>query len=417
MIKSQSTRLVVLAMSQTAGSIPKVRRSSGGGNKKGTSAERRATHNAVERARRESLNVRFLELAANLPATSTVRRPSKSLIVNKSLAFVGQALSNETTYRLRLDELVREHRELLEEVNTFRLRENLEPRCSVIENPAFTTFPAPLADANYAHNRRASAAIAQGMSLGGDFGNDGGDDDLFDGDASVKGSPSPPQVRRYDNLGQSANVGFERQQQKSSTEERPAYEHVHRSSIHGVAHDDDRRDSYVSVYSSIFSEDQGPTHYQHLHQQDQQPSTSRIDTGHYIARTTPNVSYVSPPDPRYAFPPIPVPMTSSDHQSSNPIYAAAASSAPGGMDYFPPITPTTAAVFSNLMNNINVAPEPQRGAQQGARQLCDDENAANSNHYFPLNHPTQTTSTSGVSDLHGQAPYASVAANQDYLTA
>lgn len=46
-------------------------------------AERRATHNAVERARRETLNGRFMDLAAALPSMSHVKRPSKSMIVNR----------------------------------------------------------------------------------------------------------------------------------------------------------------------------------------------------------------------------------------------------------------------------------------------------------------------------------------------
>lgn len=55
---------------------------------KASSAERRATHNAIERARRESLNGRFLELANALPTMANVKRPSKSVIVNKSLEWI-----------------------------------------------------------------------------------------------------------------------------------------------------------------------------------------------------------------------------------------------------------------------------------------------------------------------------------------
>lgn len=51
-------------------------------------AERRATHNAVERARRETLNGRFMDLAAALPSMAHVKRPSKSMIVNKCERFV-----------------------------------------------------------------------------------------------------------------------------------------------------------------------------------------------------------------------------------------------------------------------------------------------------------------------------------------
>ena len=52
-----------------------------------STAERRATHNAVERARRESLNGRFMELASALPAMAQVKRPSKSIIVAKCARF------------------------------------------------------------------------------------------------------------------------------------------------------------------------------------------------------------------------------------------------------------------------------------------------------------------------------------------
>lgn len=107
-----------------------VKRSSGGGNKKGTPADRRATHNAVERARRESLNVRFLELAANLPATCTVRRPSKNLIVNKSIDFVRTALHNDAVLRLKLDEIMRQNQSLLQEINQLRAERGLSPRAN-----------------------------------------------------------------------------------------------------------------------------------------------------------------------------------------------------------------------------------------------------------------------------------------------
>jgi hypothetical protein len=56
--------------------------------RRANTAERRATHNAVERARRETLNGRFLDLAALLPNLSQIRRPSKSAIVNSSIAHV-----------------------------------------------------------------------------------------------------------------------------------------------------------------------------------------------------------------------------------------------------------------------------------------------------------------------------------------
>jgi len=56
--------------------------------RRANTAERRATHNAVERQRRETLNGRFLDLAALLPNLSQIRRPSKSSIVNSSIAHI-----------------------------------------------------------------------------------------------------------------------------------------------------------------------------------------------------------------------------------------------------------------------------------------------------------------------------------------
>lgn len=50
-------------------------------------ADRRSAHNALERQRRENLNIKFQELAHALPSLQSVRRPSKTMIVAKSLEF------------------------------------------------------------------------------------------------------------------------------------------------------------------------------------------------------------------------------------------------------------------------------------------------------------------------------------------
>ncbi|KAI8926253.1 hypothetical protein BC831DRAFT_238960 [Entophlyctis helioformis] len=52
--------------------------------------EKRASHNAIERARRESLNHRFQDLANTVPSLSSVRKPSKSIIVQRSLEYVSE---------------------------------------------------------------------------------------------------------------------------------------------------------------------------------------------------------------------------------------------------------------------------------------------------------------------------------------
>ena len=52
-----------------------------------TKAERRAEHNAIERARRETLNHKFQQLAHSLPNLQNDRRPSKGTIIERTLDF------------------------------------------------------------------------------------------------------------------------------------------------------------------------------------------------------------------------------------------------------------------------------------------------------------------------------------------
>ncbi|KAJ7211531.1 hypothetical protein C8J57DRAFT_1605864 [Mycena rebaudengoi] len=54
--------------------------------RRANTTECHATHNAVERARRETLNGRFETLASLLPPLSALRRPSKAAIVAGSIA-------------------------------------------------------------------------------------------------------------------------------------------------------------------------------------------------------------------------------------------------------------------------------------------------------------------------------------------
>lgn len=49
--------------------------------------DKRSAHNALERQRRENLNTKFQQLAHALPSLQSVRRPSKTVIVAKSLEF------------------------------------------------------------------------------------------------------------------------------------------------------------------------------------------------------------------------------------------------------------------------------------------------------------------------------------------
>ncbi|GAA6059299.1 hypothetical protein JCM10212_005879 [Sporobolomyces blumeae] len=90
-------------------------------NRKGpANADKRATHNAVERARRESLNGRFTVLAESLPTMRNIKRPSKAMIVNKALDFVYDAQMRERT-------LVQENNELRREVDQLRARLGMPP--------------------------------------------------------------------------------------------------------------------------------------------------------------------------------------------------------------------------------------------------------------------------------------------------
>ncbi|KAJ2868967.1 hypothetical protein FB639_004801, partial [Coemansia asiatica] len=105
-------------------------------------AQRRATHNAIERARRESLNGQFQDLASAVPALIHVRRPSKATIVEKSLDYIRsfkEHLSNRDQYikKLQLRNLA-----LHDEVNRLRKQLGLEPLSESGEGEA----PLPLPD-------------------------------------------------------------------------------------------------------------------------------------------------------------------------------------------------------------------------------------------------------------------------------
>jgi hypothetical protein len=80
-----------------------------------------------------------------------VRRPSKSLIVNKSLAFVAEALTRETMYRSKIHELAQESDTLRDELNALRVQSGLGPR---LQQSVDRTLPAPMADGAFDQNRR-----------------------------------------------------------------------------------------------------------------------------------------------------------------------------------------------------------------------------------------------------------------------
>ncbi|KAJ7248636.1 hypothetical protein B0H12DRAFT_1186434 [Mycena haematopus] len=100
--------------------------------RRANTAERRATHNAVERQRRETLNGRFLDLAALLPNLSQIRRPSKSSIVNSSIAHINASRRHRILASQQLRLLKSETDALRHEVNEWRMRAGVpgveEPR-------------------------------------------------------------------------------------------------------------------------------------------------------------------------------------------------------------------------------------------------------------------------------------------------
>ncbi|KAI8065026.1 hypothetical protein BDF21DRAFT_427635 [Thamnidium elegans] len=80
-------------------------------------AERRAEHNAIERARRESLNSKFQQLAFALPNLQNDTRPSKSTIIDRTLDFVSGAVLKEERMNYRIKELEKFTRYLLSELD------------------------------------------------------------------------------------------------------------------------------------------------------------------------------------------------------------------------------------------------------------------------------------------------------------
>jgi hypothetical protein len=145
-------------------------------NRRANTAERRATHNAVERQRRETLNGRFLDLAALLPNLATVRRPSKSAIVNSSIAIVHAHRRRIALSARALRTLKAESDALRRELNEWRARSNLPrveepPRADELDNLM------TLEDASWenaaAEERRAYEMAAAAAAQGDDDGDDG----------------------------------------------------------------------------------------------------------------------------------------------------------------------------------------------------------------------------------------------------
>ncbi|KAG9309203.1 hypothetical protein JVU11DRAFT_10917 [Chiua virens] len=106
--------------------------------RRANTAERRATHNAVERQRRETLNGRFLDLAALLPNLSQIRRPSKSAIVNSSIAHNHAARRHRLLASRELRLLKLESDALRRELNEWRDRAGLPRVDEPVRGDGFT---------------------------------------------------------------------------------------------------------------------------------------------------------------------------------------------------------------------------------------------------------------------------------------
>lgn len=105
--------------------------------------ERRAEHNAIERARRENLNHKFQSLAQALPNLSNYRRPSKSQIVEKALDWVKQGIAREERYRYQILQLQRENKRLLAQLiqnENGGLKQMMTPSNSTLTNTSTTSL-------------------------------------------------------------------------------------------------------------------------------------------------------------------------------------------------------------------------------------------------------------------------------------
>ncbi|KAK0550888.1 hypothetical protein OC845_002451 [Tilletia horrida] len=155
--------------------------------------KKREVHNAIERDRRNRLNERFLELASKLPATSSVRRPSKNLVIIKSLQFVVDALAHEDIYRSLIEQLLRENVAMRSEINEGRAVQNIAP----LQPSPGIQLPATLAEIGRASHNGSSRGPRTGSGSAAlymdDDDEDDGEDDRdaeYDGRMIIKQSNS-----------------------------------------------------------------------------------------------------------------------------------------------------------------------------------------------------------------------------------
>ncbi|KAG0167358.1 hypothetical protein DFQ30_006137 [Apophysomyces sp. BC1015] len=97
--------------------------------------DKRTAHNALERQRREGLNNKFQQLAHALPSLQTVCRPSKTMIVTKSLEF-GNSVQREIQFQKQIQLLCKENDRLRKKAHKSSIQ--LRKKASA-EKPRTTT--------------------------------------------------------------------------------------------------------------------------------------------------------------------------------------------------------------------------------------------------------------------------------------
>ncbi|KAJ2912467.1 hypothetical protein MD484_g7947, partial [Candolleomyces efflorescens] len=143
--------------------------------RRANTAERRATHNAVERQRRETLNGRFLDLAALLPNLSQIRRPSKSSIVNSSIAHIHASRRHRMLASRELRLVKAESDALRRELNEWRDRAGLPRVEEPMRSEAFAIVVSGEMDA-------LMVSAEMGAAHAGHNGMSGIEEELEDGD-------------------------------------------------------------------------------------------------------------------------------------------------------------------------------------------------------------------------------------------
>lgn len=136
---------VTVAAASTGGAIRKERKRSSSSKSFNAVeyAQRRATHNAIERARRESLNSQFQDLASAVPSLIQVRRPSKANIVEKSLEYIKSFKEHMNTRDQCIKELQMRNMALCEEINRLRKQMGAEPVIPNYMEPPSMMMAAP----------------------------------------------------------------------------------------------------------------------------------------------------------------------------------------------------------------------------------------------------------------------------------